>query len=197
MHAGQGGAIGDDFGLSFGQFIEALADLVAWLELFGESDIGGMVACFAFEQATVELGQFRFAVGHVFAEEAESFAAARFDQAGDEEAIDGAERFVGSHESVESSSVGSRLEASEGYAALIESFEHHLVVFEFFDHDAAHFVAEFSIFGIGIHQAHRDRSRFALAVGVIDEDLVEMLVDLLEPTLGRFGLQVQHGCSRG
>jgi fused signal recognition particle receptor len=33
-------------------------------------------------------------------------------------------------------------------------------------------------------------------VGVVDEDLVEMRVDLFEPTRRRIGMQMQHGCSR-
>ena len=66
---------------------------------------------------------------------------------------------------------------------------------ELFVDDERHLAAELLVFDVREDEIERRAGRFLLAVGVVDEDLVEMGVDLGEPAGGRFGLEMEHGKS--
>ena len=61
--------------------------------------------------------------------------------------------------------------------------------------DERHLAAELLVFDVREDEIQRRAGRFLLAMGVVDEDVVEMGVDLGEPAGGGFGLEVEHGSS--
>ena len=79
---------GDEGGFGGGEFGEAAVDGVLGLEMLGEADVGTVVAGFGFEEGAIEIGE--LAVGEAIAKQAKTFAGTGLDEAGNEQAIDGA-----------------------------------------------------------------------------------------------------------
>ncbi len=193
MHARKRTSLADDLGFLGGQLVESNANGFARCELLGKADIGRVVPRLTLEQAGVEIGQFGVSITDMVAEQTEAFAAAGLDQRRDQQSIDGSVRFVGSNQGVEAATIGPRGEPAEFDAPFVQQMQHHLEVFEFLFDNPRHLATNLAILGIGVHQIHRGRRRLAFAVGMIDQDFVQVLVDLDEPTSGRFRLQVEHG----
>jgi hypothetical protein len=128
----------------------------------------------------------------VFFEQFESFARSSFDQAGDQKSIDGAVGFVGPYQQIQLPTVISRTQFAEPYTPLLEQFENHLKMLEFLGDDDGHFLREFLAVDIRTQQAHRSRCRLVLAVGMVDQNLFEVLVDLTKPPYLGLALQMEH-----
>ena len=79
---------------------------------------------------------------------------------------------------MEPCSVGTRREFPKGDLAALEEIEDEPEVFELLVHDLGHRPGEVDVVDIGEQQVHRHARGLLLTVGVVDEHLVEMGVDL-------------------
>ncbi len=193
MHARLRVADLDDLGLAGGEFVQPIAHDVLRLEVAGQADVGGMVAGFRLEEAAVKVAELRG--GDVVGQKRKPLAAASLDQAGDEQPVDGSLRLGLPDKVVQPWSVAARRELFEANAAPLEQVEHEPKVLEFLVHDLRHRPGERHMVDVGKKQVHRHACGLLLAVGVVDEHIIEASVDLGEPAGGGGGLEAQHGWS--
>ena len=88
--------------------------------------------------------------------------------------------------------VAARREFLKRDATPLEQVEHQPKMLKFLVDDLRHRAGERDVVDIGEEQVHRHAGGLLLAVGVVDEDLVEGGVDLGEPAGGGGGLQAEH-----
>src|SRR5690606_7168855 len=63
---------------------------------------------------------------------------------------------------------------------------------QFLLNDLVHCPAEIFVLGVREHQIHGRSGGLFLAVRVVDQNLVQVGIDLIEPAAGGLGLKVQH-----
>lgn len=190
MHAGLGFALVDEVGFGGGESGKAGADLFFGEEVFGEADVGAVVAGFGFEEAAVEVGQ--FTVGECIAEEGKTFAGAGFDEGGDQEAIDSAVGLVFADQLVQAGGVGRGTELVEADAAAVEDGADLMEVVKLLVDDLGHGAGQVGLLDVGEEQVHGHAGGFLFAVGVVDEEEVEMGLDLVEPAGGGWCCKAKH-----
>lgn len=193
MHPRQGRTERQNLGLFRGQLVESLADLIAALKSFGQLDVGRVMPGFTLEQAGVKVGQFRIAAGDVFAEQTKSLATPRLNQRCNQQTIHGTLGFAGTHQGIETSTVGTGSKPSKGDSPAFQQGQDQFKMLQFFGDDRGHLATKLTILRIGVHQVHRGRGRLALTMGVIDQHLVEVLIHLDEPAGSGWRLEMQHG----
>jgi hypothetical protein len=145
-----------------------------------------MVPSFGLEQAIVKVGE--FTILNVSAEQIESFTRTGFDETGDQESVDCPSRFIFFHQIRESASVGAWDQPSEADSTPIEQLSDELEMGQFFVHDFGHRAAQVGVFHIGEHEVQRGASRLLLAVGMVDQNVRQVPVDLVEPPPRRLRL---------
>lgn len=195
MDPGVGVAFDKNLRFSGGKFRETIFDggrpILGRREAFGQSDIGRVVASFRLEQPTEERRQ--LFIFQVIAELGEAFAATSFDDSRDKQPIDGPARLVLANQFVEPAAVAAGAEAPEANATLLEQVEHHVKMFELLVDDLGHFAAELLVFDVGEDQVHGRGCGLFFAMGVVDQHVLKMDVDLIKPALASIGGEVKHG----
>ena len=73
-----------------------------------------------------------------------------------------------------------------------QEIEHHVKVLQLFVDDLGHLAAQVDVLDVREDEVQRGAGRFLLAVGVVDEDRVQVGIDLGEPALRRVAFQVKH-----
>lgn len=130
VHAGQRTAFGDDLGFLGRKIVKTLTNgSTIGAEIFGEADVGRMVSCFTLEKALVEVGELFVAAAEMLTKQVEAFATSRFDQASDQQPINGSGRFLEANQEIQFAAVGSGLEPAKRNLAPFEQLDYHPVVF--------------------------------------------------------------------
>ncbi len=141
-------------------------------ESFGQPHVRAVMPRFGFKQAAEKVGQ--LAIGQFLGQEAEPLAGAGLDQAGDEQPIDGPLRLLLADQVVELAAVAAGRQPAEANAAARQNIEHQMEMGQLLLDDLGHRPAYIDVVHIGKQQVHGRAGRLFLAVGVIDEQLVEM-----------------------
>ncbi len=190
MHPWQFVASFDDLCFLGRKFFETLPDGIFGCKGFRQPDVRRVMTGFGFEEAFVELGQ--LLVRHMVAEQTESFARTSFDQAGDQQSIDAAVRFELADQVVELPAVVAGFLTAKRDVALVEQLQYLVEMVQLLIDDDGHFAAQFFVFHVGHQQVHRTAGRLSLAMGVVQQNLVQVLVDLSQPAVGGCRVEIEH-----
>lgn len=191
MHPGLRFTDGDDLRLGCREGIEPLADLVVGSEFPGQFQIRGMVPGLRFEEAAVKFPQ--LSGGDMVAKEGKSLATAGLDQPCHQQSVDRPPRLVATDEGMEPLAIAGGGEAAKGDAATLEEIEHQMEVGQFLGDDLGHCPGHRPAVDIGKEQIHRHAGGLLLAVGVIDEDLIQMGIHLVKPSCRSGSGEREHG----
>jgi hypothetical protein len=74
----------------------------------------------------------------------------------------------------------------------IQQIDHQMEVLQLFLDNLRHFPAEIDVVDIGKQQIHCRARCLLFAVGMVDEDLIEMIIDLAKPAIAGFRFKTQH-----
>lgn len=196
------GRAGDHAGLVRRELVEPAVDCTALRpgQPAGQLDVRAVVAGLAREQRLVELDQLGIhtgvAGGERLGERAvqhlHAIAAAGLDERAAEQGVDRPRRLVAARRLHELGRVRAGRQSAELVAAPPDVADHLLEVLELFARQPGERHGELCELGVAEHQTDRGRGRLLLAVGVIDEQLVEAAERRAAP--GRIGarMQVQH-----
>jgi hypothetical protein len=135
-----------------------------------------MVPSLRLKQAGIEIPQFR--VFDVAGQEVKPFAGPGFDQARDQEPIDGPMGLVLSDKIIQLATVATGYEAAESDVPLLEQIEHLLEMFQLLIYDHGQLATELGLVDVGQNQVHRTSGRLLFAMGVIHQDFGEVFIDL-------------------
>jgi len=146
-------ALVDDRGFVPGEFVQSALDIFVRSEFPCKMDVSRVMPGFGFVEASVENVELR--IGEVISQQHKAFAAAGFDQCGDQQAIHGPAGFLTADKFLEFPSIGPRLQSAKSDAALLQQIPDELKVVEFFPHDLSHLPAQILVLDVIKHQIHR------------------------------------------
>ena len=141
-----------------------------------------MVSGLRFKQASPEVAQ--LPIGDVVAEEGEALAAAGLDEPGDKQPIDGPGRLLAAHQALKPGAIRRRGELPKPDPAALEEIEHHPEMLQLFFDDLRHRPRQWQAIDIRKEEIHRHAGGLLLAMGVVDEELLEMPLHLRKPAPG-------------
>ncbi len=193
MHPWQATPLRDNVRFFSRQLLQPLAyGGTVTAKVLGQSHVSGVVPSFTFKKSSVKVRKLVVLVAEMLPQQVESFTASGLDQAGNEQAINRSLRFLGPDQFVELAPVRARLKAPKRDSTTCQKVHDHPVMLQLFLDNQRHLTSQFEILHVRIHQIERCRGCFPFTMRVINQDLMEAAFDLSKPTLGRFGVQVQH-----
>jgi len=182
MHPGQWITFGDNCGFLISKLGQAAIDLFFAAEGLGKANVGGVVSRLGFKQAAIELGQ--LVVFNMITQQAESLARPCLDQASDQEAIDRPLGLELPDTLVEPASVATGLKAMKSNVATFQNGENQVEMLQLLVNDRGHFSAQLFVVDVGKNQVHRHAGGLFFAMRVIDQNLIQVLIYLTQPTVG-------------
>jgi hypothetical protein len=162
------------------------------VDVAGEDEVGGVMIPFAFDERGVEGCESGIEVCDGLGEDLELLAASAFDEGARDEVVDDLMAPPFSDLGHHGADPGALDGGGKGYVAFSEQIEDLVEVLEFLDGDAVEFaggVAEFDVF----LEVDGGGGGFAFEVGVIDEDTVELLPNVFQPSVREFSAPEEHG----
>ncbi len=112
MHARQWITVGDDGRFRVREFGQSYLNEIRFGKQLCQTNIGGVVTSFRFEQAAVEPG--KLLILYMLAQQIETLTRSRFDQARDQQSIDRTPRFLFANLFMQPASVATGPESSKG-----------------------------------------------------------------------------------
>ncbi len=190
MHPRKVVTVDQNLSLCRGQFQQALPQRRFISILAGQLHIGAVMPRFRFKQAAIELRQ--LAIRQPISQQTKPLTRPGFDQRRNQQAINGAFRFILADQPVQLAAIGAGIKPAELHPSSREQIRHQVIVLQFFPHNLGHRHAQFHILDIVTQQIERTCGSLSLAMRMIDEQFFQVGFDLLQPTIGGSTLQIQH-----
>ena len=163
-----------------------------FVDVASENQVGGVVVAFALDEGSVERGEAGVAVSDFAREDLELFTASSFDEGAGDEMIDDLMAPTFSDLAHHGADPRTFDGGGEGDAAFVEEIEDLVEVLKFFDGDGVEFAGGVTEFDV-LLKVDCGGCGFAFEVCVIDEDAVQLVPHVLDPSFGKFGAPEEHG----
>jgi hypothetical protein len=190
VHARSGIAFLDDSRFGHSKLLEAIVHFVFAAEEPREPHVRGMVPRLGLEQAAVKGG--KLLIPHVPAQQVEPLARTGLDEPRHEQPVDGPERLLLANQLVQPAAVAARRQAAKADAPPGQEVEHLVKVRKLFLHDLGHGAAQLFLLDVREQEVHGRAGRLLFAMGVVDEDFIQIPLDLAKPAVRRCRLKAEH-----